>query len=460
MSVPQTITAQWKDLEGQSVGACTLQAYAGGSDQTAVFTTTRGNGEKAAIKLTPLDSRTSELKLSRLRQAMRLSHPNLLPIYDTGVIELNGKNLLWVMTPLADEDLSQILPLRALTAGETEQMLTPVLTALSYLNREGFIHGRVKPSNIMAIGDQVKLSSDSLSILGDPLLNPLRTAYDAPELRQGKSLPGSDVWALGMTLVNALTQSLPTVASGAAKIPASLPSRFSGIAERCLQVDVRQRATLGEIQELLKRPVQAPENARTQPQAPMVRETPAERELRKPAPPGEQEKRGIHLGLILPIAAVVLILVGLWWRNNSGNRAQDKISVPAPAAVSHQAQAPATQAAPAVSVPAAAEPEAPPPSAPDTDSGVMRQILPSISAGARNTVTGRVRVAIRARVDSQGSVIQTSFDSHGPSDYFARKAKEAAEQWKFAPSAGETVWQIRFGFGRKDTLAGATRLTR
>jgi serine/threonine protein kinase len=465
LSAPQTISAQWKDLEGQTVGACTLHAYAGGSDQTAVFTTTRSNGEKAAIKLTPLDARTSELKLSRLRDAMRLSHPNLLPIYDSGVIELQGKNLLWVLSPLADEDLSQILPLRALTPGETDQMLGPVLTALAYLHREGFVHGRVKPSNIMAIGDQVKLSTDSLSVLGDPLLNPLRTAYDAPELRQGRALPGSDLWALGMTIVNALTQSLPTVANGVARIPASLPSRFSGIADRCLQVDIRQRATLGEIQDLLKRPVQAPETGRTVPPAPLVRETTVDRKLPQPAIAEEREKRGINLAWVLPIAAVVLILVGLLWRNNSNNnKVRENASVPAPATVSREAPPPAPDAAnhvePAVSPPAAAEPEPPPPSTPDPASGVVKQVLPPISAGARNTVTGRVRVAIRARVNSEGKVIQTSFDSHGPSDYFARKAKEAAEQWKFAPGVGETVWQVRFGFGRKDTQAGATRLSR
>ena len=95
LSAPQTISAQWKDLEGQSLGSCTLQTFIGGSDQTAVFAITRSNGEKAAIKLAPLDPRTSELKLSRLRQAMRLSHPHLLRIYDAGIGELQGKSLLY-----------------------------------------------------------------------------------------------------------------------------------------------------------------------------------------------------------------------------------------------------------------------------------------------------------------------------------------------------------------------------
>src|SRR5436305_6394253 len=125
---------------------------------------------------------------------MRLSHPHLLRIYDAGIGELQGKSLLWVLTSFADEDLSQVLPVRALTPTETGQMLSPVLAAISYLHRDGFIHGRIKPSNIMAIGDQIKLSADSLSILSDPLIDSQRTPYEAPEVRQAKSVPASDMW--------------------------------------------------------------------------------------------------------------------------------------------------------------------------------------------------------------------------------------------------------------------------
>jgi len=494
LSAPQTISAQWKDLEGQSLGSCTLQTFIGGSDQTAVFATTRSNGEKAAIKLAPLDPRTSELKLSRLRQAMRLSHPHLLRIYDAGIGELQGKSLLWVLTSFADEDLSQVLPVRALTPTETGQMLSPVLAAISYLHGEGFIHGRIKPSNIMAIGDQVKLSTDSLSVQGDPPLNTLRTAYDAPELKQGKSLPASDTWSLGMSVVNVLTQSVPSLAGGAAKIPDSIPQPFSAVAERCLQVDARQRASLDEIQDLLKRPTQpvVAASAVREPSSVRERTAPRETPVARTAILGAadgSEKRGINLAYLLPVAALLLILVGLWWNHNSnhpsstnpsttnpstanrnsanpssanegsGNQAQSRASSPASPIAKPATQPPAASAKHTVNPPPQAEPEAARTAEPD-GSNVVRQVLPQISAGARSTVTGRVRVSIRARVDAEGNVMRTSFDSHGPSEYFARKAMEASQEWKFARSAGETLWVIRFGFGRKDTLASATRLSR
>ncbi len=66
----------------------------------------------------------------------------------------------------AEEDLSQILPERPLTPGEAREMLDPVLDALSYLHEKGFVHGHFKPSNIMVVDDQVKLSCDNLEVAG------------------------------------------------------------------------------------------------------------------------------------------------------------------------------------------------------------------------------------------------------------------------------------------------------
>jgi len=59
-------------------------------------------------------------------------------------------------------------------------------------------------------------------------------------------------------------------------------------------------------------------------------------------------------------------------------------------------------------------------------------------------------------VDASGNVTGATFDSPGPSQYFARKAMEAAQVWKFTPAEadGRTVpseWILRFAFGRTGT---------
>jgi len=61
----------------------------------------------------------------------------------------------------ADEVLSEILPERALTPAEAKEMLAPVIDTLSYLHAKGLVHGRLKPSNILAVDDRLKLSGDS-----------------------------------------------------------------------------------------------------------------------------------------------------------------------------------------------------------------------------------------------------------------------------------------------------------
>jgi serine/threonine protein kinase len=84
-----------------------------------------------------------------------------------GGCEFDGIALLYVVEEYAEENLSQILPERALTPEEARGMLAPVLQALQYAHDKGLVHGHIQPSNILAIGDQVKLSSDTLAAPGE-----------------------------------------------------------------------------------------------------------------------------------------------------------------------------------------------------------------------------------------------------------------------------------------------------
>ena len=62
-------------------------------------------------------------------------------------------------------------------------MLRSLLEVLGYLHNSGFAHGRVKPGNIMAVGDSLRLAGDTIRPVGEKDITPhLPTAYDAPEL--------------------------------------------------------------------------------------------------------------------------------------------------------------------------------------------------------------------------------------------------------------------------------------
>jgi eukaryotic-like serine/threonine-protein kinase len=203
------MTEASKQWEGQIVeGIFPLRQYLGGSDHSAVFLTEYGGDEpqKAAIKLFPADPVTADLQLSSWELAGQLSHPNLLRLFRSGRCRIDGNDLLYLVMEYAEEDLSQILPQRALTPEETRDMLCPVLDALEYLHGKGFVHGDLKPANILASGDQLKLSSDTISRVGEAQASSKRQGvYDPPEAISGMLAPAADVWSLGTTLVEVLT---------------------------------------------------------------------------------------------------------------------------------------------------------------------------------------------------------------------------------------------------------------
>ena len=90
----------------------------------------------------------------------------------------------------AEDSLAQILPHRALTPEEVRDLLEPALDALAFVHGKSLVHGRLRPSNVMAAQDQLKLSSDSLVRSGDLAgrVGPA-SVYDAPEVAQGISCP-------------------------------------------------------------------------------------------------------------------------------------------------------------------------------------------------------------------------------------------------------------------------------
>src|SRR5581483_943184 len=158
-----------------------LIAWLGGSGSTGVFLTeivddseVAGGGSssaveptKAAIKLVSA-SPQAEDQLAMWTRASLLSHPHVARILSSGYAEIDGSRVIYVVTELAEEILAQIIPERSLTADETREMLGPVLDALTYLHGKGYVHAHLKPSNILVIGNEVKVSSDGLLVAGKP----------------------------------------------------------------------------------------------------------------------------------------------------------------------------------------------------------------------------------------------------------------------------------------------------
>lgn len=213
----------WQQHEGQIIdGVFPLLRYLGGSADSAVFLTEYGetNPRRAAIKLMEAGAVEADRQLSAWEAASVLSHPHLIQILAGGECRLEDESYIYVVTEYADENLSQVLSDRVLTPEEAREMLGPVADALGYLHGKGFVHGRLTSSNIMAVGEQVKISSDTV--------------------RHGGS-PADDAWSLGELLREVLAPRVP------GQDRAELPEPFADIVRHCLDPDPQSRWSMAEI---------------------------------------------------------------------------------------------------------------------------------------------------------------------------------------------------------------------
>jgi TonB family protein len=437
----------WKTWTGRVVdGKFPLRQWLGGSDHSAVFLTERPGqpSSKAAIKLISADGPQAARQLSHWAAAAQLSHPHLIPICELGRCRFDGKSLLYVVMEYAEEDLSQILPQRPLAHAEVTELLPPVLDALSYLHSKRFVHGRIKPSNVLASGDQLKLSADQIIPTAESNSEfRRRDAYDAPETAAGIISPAGDVWSVGVTLVAALTQNVAFVDDASPTgldVSGKVPEPFRGIARECLHLDPKRRCSIAEIQ------------ARLQPAGRSVPAVPPPHPL-----PPSPVKRGPIAAALLAIAVVVALVV-FFLRGKSG-------TAPATTTTEHTAPQITPQTAPqtppaAKPNPAVHEPARTPRRAMASQGGVVHQVIPDISQNSRNTIHGTIRVTARVEVDPSGKVTAAKLKTPGPSRYFAGLSLKAAQRWEFAPQPTAGTWLIQFRFKRNGTQASAEAVTR
>lgn len=450
--------SRWKEWQGQFAGKFSLKEFLGGSGESAVFATElTESGQKAAIRLLASD-KNADAQLARWNAAEKLAHPNLLRVYTSGKCEISGVPLLYAVEEFAEENLAQVLPQRALTHSETSEMLVPLLNALAFLHSKGYVHGGIRPAHVMAIGDRVKLPSDALSISGSDLRNTqAATAYDAPEFTKGRISPPADVWSLGVTLVEVLTQRLSEYRSEEAQVPKNLPEPFGDIARNCLQRSPQARWTIGQIQARLQG--QRPITAIAQP---AVKVAPIS-SVRTQAATSALSKQIVRWRYLPALATgfVVLALItgSIVWDSQSKPRQQ------ATANQTVQSKGPVTETAKPSPGRALRQREGTTPVSPAKASregianghgSVLHPVYPNVPRSAQNTIHGHVRVAVRLSVDAAGNVTGSSLESAGPSKYFDRLALASAREWKFAPPEinGHRVasqWLLRYAFGRRDT---------
>lgn len=289
--------------------------------------------------------------LREAQSAGRLSHPNIVTIYDVG--EADGIAYI-AMEYLPGATLRDLMNRGPMPLDLALDTATQMAEALAFAHEHGVIHRDIKPSNVVVTGQhgRVKLTDFGIAhlvnsdhILAGQMLGSPR--YMSPEQAMGREVDGhSDIFSLGAVLYEMLTgqyafdgDSLPTIvyrvineapvpaASLRAQLPAALASLLARMLNKNPQARPDARALVSALQAL----------APAEPQPPVP-------------PPSNRISRLLPiLAFGTPVVVFLLIGVGLIVIDHflAPPRQPEIIPTPPPASTSQDAASqPAADAAP------------------------------------------------------------------------------------------------------------------
>ncbi len=145
------------------------------------------------------------------RSAARLSHPNIVAVYDQGA---DDGTVFLAMEYVQGRTLRDLLRERTrLSPREALDLLEPVLSALAVAHRAGLVHRDIKPENVLLADDgRVKVADFGLARAATAQSGQTThgllmgtVAYLAPEQASGLADERSDVYSAGIMLFEMLT---------------------------------------------------------------------------------------------------------------------------------------------------------------------------------------------------------------------------------------------------------------
>jgi Tol biopolymer transport system component len=289
-------------------------------------------GRDVAIKILPEAFAHDTDRLARFQREAKilasLNHPNIATIY--GLEQSNGTHFL-IMELVTGETLADRIKREgAVPVEEALKIAVQIAEALEAAHEKGIIHRDLKPANVKVTAEgKVKVLDFGLAkaFAGDtadsnpsqsPTLSRAATmqgvllgtaAYMSPEQARGKAIDRrTDIWAFGCVLYELLTgkqtfegEDITEILAAVVKtepdwqvLPSVTPTKVRDLLRRCLQKDrtLRMQAA-GDVRiEILE-----------------ALANPAVMQLK--ATPARGWRRAIPLSITAPIAAALLIVVGI-----------------------------------------------------------------------------------------------------------------------------------------------------
>lgn len=258
--------------------------------------------------------------LREAQSAGRLSHPNIVTIYDVGETD----TLAYIaMEYLPGSTLRDLMDRSLLPLDLALDTALQMAEALAFAHEHGVVHRDIKPANVVVTGRRGRIKLTDFGIAH--LLNSNQTQtgqmlgsprYMSPEQAMGREVDGrSDIFSLGAVLYEMLTghyafdgDSLPTIVyrvinetpSAAMPSRGALPPGLAELLARMLHKNPASRPNAREVATALQAVVAARQTAPPDPQPPAAAQR-VSRSLRALA-------FGAPLGVLLLIGVGIIVI--------------------------------------------------------------------------------------------------------------------------------------------------------
>lgn len=310
-------------------------------------------GRQVAVKVLAPGLGTGAGREDEARLLAALSHPHLVTLHDADLV---GDPAYLVMELVPGPSLAEQLREHGpLTVAQVEALARQLGSALEHIHGRGLVHRDLKPANVLLAAPltpggsappDARLTDFGIARLTDAArLTATGTvlgtaAYLSPEQARGGAVgPPSDVWSLGLVLLEAISGETaypgPPLEAAAARlsrppeVPADLPQPLGGLLAAMTAADPAHRPTAAEVARLdaapaTQRLAAAPEQG-TAPLPTSTRVLPADAttvlpdgstrvlgdgaEAADAAGPGRRRRTGLLLGLVAVVVALVLGVV-------------------------------------------------------------------------------------------------------------------------------------------------------